>query len=301
MSCARAKLSLSFRIISRQNSNLPKGYYVQRALGGLNTKLSSLGSLKGKTIFVSGGSRGIGCAIGIRAARDGANVVIAAKTVDPHPKLEGTIFTAAKLCKEAGGQALAVECNLQHEESIKLAIDKAIETFGGIDILINSASALHLQSTEAISMKRYDLMHSINGRGTFMVSKYAIPHLKQSKNGHILTLAPPIDTVNQPYWFQQAGTAYTTAKLLMSMQVVGLAAELRGTGVAVNALWPRTTIATAAVQNVLGGQEMMRRSRKADIMADAAHAILCSDAARNSGNFWIDDEVMVGTGRNTKV
>jgi citronellol/citronellal dehydrogenase len=295
---ARSNFSLTkmFSVMSRCNSTLPKGYYVQRALGGINKKLNSIGCLKNKTVFISGGSRGIGCAIGIRAARDGANVVIAAKTVDPHPKLEGTIFTAAKLCQEAGGQSLAVECNLQHEESVKRAIDKTVETFGGIDILVNSASAIQLSSTEAISMKRYDLMHSINGRGTFMVTKYAIPHLRKSSNGHILTLAPPIDTVNQPFWFQQAGTAYTTAKLLMSMQVVGMAAELRESGVAVNALWPRTTIATAAVQNVLGGEEMMRRSRKTDIMGDAAHAILCSDAARNTGNFWIDDEVMVGIG-----
>ena len=191
---------------------------------------------------------------------------------------------------------MAVECNLQHEESVIAAIDKTVEKFGGIDILVNSASAIQLQATEDISMKRYDLMHSINGRGTFMATKYAIPHLKKSSNGHVLTLSPPVSVASQPFWFKQAGTAYTTAKLLMSMQVVGLAAELRGAGVAVNALWPRTTIATAAVKNVLGGDEMMRKSRSVNIMADAAHAILMSDAARNSGNFWIDDEVMVGTG-----
>lgn len=197
-------------------------------------------------------------------------------------------------------------CNLQSEDNVQEAINRAVEHFGGIDILVNCASAIHLQQTEGISMKRYDLMHSINGRGTFMITKYAIPHLRKSANAHILTLAPPIQTVEQPMWFRQAGTAYTSAKLQMSLQVVGLSAELKGSGravegtpshsIAVNALWPRTTIATAAVQNILGGDEMMKKSRTADIMADAAHIILCSDGSRNTGNFWIDDEVMVGTG-----
>lgn len=195
-------------------------------------------------------------------------------------------------------------CNIQNEENVKDAIDQTIQKFGGIDILVNCASAIHIESSENISMKRYDLMHSINGRGTFLVSKYVIPFLKQSSNGHILTLAPPIQLIDQPNWFRQAGTAYTTAKLQMSLQVVGLAAELNRiddinngfSHVAVNALWPRTTIATAAIQNILGGDEMMRRSRTAEIMADAAHVILCSDAKKNTGNFWIDDEVMVGSG-----
>jgi citronellol/citronellal dehydrogenase len=192
-------------------------------------------------------------------------------------------------------------CNIQNEENVKEAIEKSVERFGGIDVLVNCASAIHIQGSEAISMKRYDLMHSINGRGTFLVSKYAIPHLKKSSNGHIITLAPPIHTVDHPNWFRQAGTAYTTAKLQMSLQVIGLSAELRGNGkspehVAVNGLWPRTTIATAAVQNILGGDDMMRRSRTAEIMADAAYVLMCSDSRRNTGNFWIDDEVMVGTG-----
>jgi citronellol/citronellal dehydrogenase len=191
-------------------------------------------------------------------------------------------------------------CNIQSEENVKEALERSIERFGGIDILVNCASAIHIEPTETITMKRYDLMHSINGRGTFLMTKYAIPYLKQSSNGHVLTLAPPIQTVDQPNWFRHAGTAYTSAKLQMSLQVIGLSAELRGNGkqnhVAVNGLWPRTTIATAAVQNILGGDEMMRRSRSAEIMADAAHAIVCSDGKANTGNFWIDDEVMVGTG-----
>lgn len=192
-------------------------------------------------------------------------------------------------------------CNIQNEENVKEAVEKTIQTFGGIDALVNCASAIHIESSENISMKRYDLMHSINGRGTFLVSKYVIPLLKKSPTGHILTLAPPIHLIDQPNWFRQAGTAYTTAKLQMSLQVIGLAAELcrnddDASHVAVNALWPRTTIATAAIQNVLGGDDMMRRSRTTEIMADAAHVILCSDGKRNTGNFWIDDEVMVGSG-----
>lgn len=193
-------------------------------------------------------------------------------------------------------------CNIQNEDNVRDAIQQAVNKFGGIDILVNSASAIHIEPSENISMKRYDLMHSINGRGTFLVSKYAIPYLKKSSNGHIITMAPPIQTVDQPHWFRQAGTAYTSAKLQMSLQVIGLSAELCGnhlpnsTHVGVNGLWPRTTIATAAIQNILGDDNMMRRSRSAEIMADAAYAIMCSDNKRNTGNFWIDDEVMVGTG-----
>lgn len=223
-------------------------------------------------------------------------MVIAAKTVEAHPKLEGTIFTAADACKEAGGNALALKLNLQDEESVEKAVQETVAMFGGIDILINSASAIHLQDTETVSMKRYDLMHSINSRGTFMMSKYCIPHLKKSDNGHILTLSPPIDALQQPFWFKQSGTAYASAKLAMSMQVVGLSAELHESGIGVNALWPRTTIATAAIKNILGGDEMMDRSRTADIMGDAAYAIISSDGKKNTGNFWIDDVVLAGMG-----
>lgn len=279
-----------------------KGYFVQKSLArnSPNPILKSVTphhSLKGKTVFISGGSRGIGLAIGLRCAKDGANVVIAAKTVDPHPKLEGTIYSAAKECDEAGGSGFAVQCNIQDEESVKTAVDQAVEKYGGIDILINSASAVHIQESETISMKRYDLMHSINGRGTFMVTKYVLPHLKTSnKNPHILTLAPPIHALWEPSWFRNAGTAYTSAKLAMSMQVVGFSAELKDFGIGVNALWPRTTIATAAIKNKLGGETLMNRSRTPDIMSDAAHVILCSSATANTGNFWIDDEVLVSTG-----
>jgi citronellol/citronellal dehydrogenase len=252
--------------------------------------------MQGKTVFVSGGSRGIGLAIAMKAARDGANVVIAAKTIEAHPKLEGTIYTAADACTAAGGNALALQLNLQDEESVAKAVQDTVAKFGGIDILINSASAIHLQDTESVSMKRFDLMHSINSRGTFMMSKYCIPHLKKSSNGHILTLSPPIDALQQPFWFKQSGTAYASAKLAMSMQVVGLSAELQEHGIGVNALWPRTTIATAAIKNILGGEEMMDKSRTPEIMGDAAHAILCSDGKRNTGNFWVDDVVLAGTG-----
>ena len=222
-------------------------------------------SLKDKVIFMSGGSRGIGLSIALRAAQDGAKVVIAAKTVDPHPKLEGTIFTAAEEIKKAGGQALPVQCDIRFEESIQNAVDQAIEEFGGIDICVNNASAISLTPTLQTDMKRYDLMHNINGRGTFLMSKLCIPHLLKSENPHILNLSPPLD--KDPLWFQ-GSLAYTMAKFNMSMCVLGMAAEYSGK-IAVNALWPRTAIRTAAVANVLGGQEMYDKSRKPEIMSDA--------------------------------
>lgn len=232
----------------------------------------------------------------MKAAKDGANVVIAAKTIEPHPNLEGTIYTAAESCREAGGKALAIQLNLQDEDSVAKAVEATVAEFGGIDVLINSASAIHLQDSETVSMKRFDLMHSINSRGTFMMSKYCIPHLKASNNAHILTLCPPIEALQQPFWFKQCGTAYAAAKLSMSMQVVGLSSELQEHKIGVNALWPRTTIATAAIKNILGGEVMMNKSRTPDIMGDAAHAIIASDASHNTGNFWIDDVVLAGTG-----
>ena len=230
-------------------------------------------SLKDKVIFMSGGSRGIGLSIALRAAQDGAKVVIAAKTVDPHPKLEGTIFTAAEEIKKAGGQALPVQCDIRFEESIQNAVDQAIEEFGGIDICVNNASAISLTPTLQTDMKRYDLMHNINGRGTFLMSKLCIPHLLKSENPHILNLSPPLDM--DPLWFQ-GSLAYTMAKFNMSMCVLGMAAEYSGK-IAVNALWPRTAIRTAAVANVLGGQEMYDKSRKPEIMSDAAYIILNKD------------------------
>ncbi|MDZ4852462.1 MAG: NAD(P)-dependent oxidoreductase [Pirellulaceae bacterium] len=250
-------------------------------------------SLHGKTIFITGASRGIGKAIGMRAARDGANIVVAAKTAEPHPKLEGTIYMAAEEMQSVGGQALACITDIRFEEQVQTAIDQAVATFGGIDILVNNASAIDLAGTLDVTMKRYDLMHSINTRGTFLVSKLCLPHLLKSQNPHILNISPPLDM--SPNWFS-SHVAYTMAKFGMSMCVLGMAEEFRPSGVAVNALWPRTTIATAAIQNLLGGEQLMRRSRKPEIMADAAYAILTRNSRECSGNFFIDDDVLRSIG-----
>src|SRR4051812_34739847 len=252
-----------------------------------------MASLDGKTLFVSGGSRGIGLAIALRAVRDGANVALIAKTTEPHPKLEGTIFTAAEQIEEAGGQALPIGGDIRDEESVNGAVAEAVERFGGIDVCLNNASAINLAGTEALEMKRYDLMQDINTRGTFLVSKACVPHLKQADNPHILTLSPPLDM--SPKWFKNH-LAYTMAKYGMSMCVLGMAEEFREDGIAVNALWPRTMIATAAVQNLLGGDEAMKRSRKPEIVADAAHAILTRPSPEATGNFYIDDEVLAEEG-----
>ena len=250
-------------------------------------------SLKEKVIFISGGSRGIGLAMAKKAAEDGAKIVVAAKTAEPHPKLPGTIFTAADEIIDAGGDALPMVCDIRNEDNVRDAINKAVEHFGGIDICINNASAIQLTNTLDTSMKRYDLMHQINGRGTYMVSKYCLPHLLKSDNPHILNLAPPLDM--DPKWFG-GHVGYTMAKYTMSMCVLGMAAEFKEQGVAVNALWPRTAIATAAVQNHLGGDEIMRLSRNVDIMADAAYTILTKDSKTFSGNFCIDDIVLYEAG-----
>ena len=250
-------------------------------------------SLKDKVIFISGGSRGIGLAMAKKAASDGAKIVIAAKTTEPHPKLPGTIFTAAEEIVQAGGDALPVVCDIRDEDNVRDVINQAVEHFGGIDICINNASAIQLTNVTDTAMKRYDLMHQINGRGTYMVSKYCLPHLKKSENPHILNLSPPLDMSAK--WF--AGTvAYTMAKYTMSMCVLGMAEEFKEFGVAVNALWPRTAIATAAVQNHLGGDEIMRLSRNVDIMADASYEILTKDAKSFTGNFCIDDLVLHSAG-----
>jgi citronellol/citronellal dehydrogenase len=250
-------------------------------------------SLRGKTLFISGGSRGIGLAIALRAARDGANVAIAAKTVEPHPKLKGTIYTAADEIRAAGGQALPLVCDIRDEAQVMAAIEKTVGQFGGIDICVNNASAISLTNSQATDMKRFDLMMGINTRGTFMVSKYCIPHLKKAANPHVLMLSPPLDM--KPKWFQHS-TAYTLAKFGMSICVLGLSAEQRSAGIAVNALWPRTTIATAAVGNLLGGDAMMHASRTPDIMADAAHAIFVKPAREFTGHFCIDDKVLYADG-----
>src|SRR5262247_2536535 len=252
-----------------------------------------MASLKGKTLFISGASRGIGLAIALRAARDGANVAIAAKTAEPHPKLKGTIYTAAEEIERAGGRALACVVDIRDEAQIAAAVAKTVETFGGIDILINNASAISLTGTVATPMKRFDLMHQINTRGTFACSQACIPHLARAENPHILNLSPPLNM--EARWFAPH-VAYTMAKFGMSMCVLGMAEELRGEGIAVNALWPRTVIATAAVENLLGGDTVMRRSRKPEIMGDAAHVILTRPAREFTGHFCLDDEVLASAG-----
>jgi citronellol/citronellal dehydrogenase len=250
-------------------------------------------SLEGKTILMSGGSRGIGLAIAKRAATDGAKVAMLAKTDKPHPKLEGTIHTAAAEIEEAGGEALAIVGDVRDEESVNDAVAQAVKKFGGIDIVVNNASAIDLSAPSQQDMKRYDLMQDINCRGTFLLSKTSFPHLEKADNAHILTLSPPIDM--DPKWFG-AHLGYTIAKYGMSMCTIGLAEEGKGKGVAANSLWPRTIIATAAVQNLLGGDEAMARSRGPEIMADAAHAILTRPAAEATGNFYLDDEVLAEEG-----
>lgn len=244
------------------------------------------GVFAGKTVFVTGSSRGIGKAIALKFAKDGANVVVAAKTVEPHPKLEGTIHATAKEVEQVGGKSLAVQLDLRDEETIKSAIDQTIARFGGLDLLVNNASAIFIAQSEDTPMKRFDLMNSINVRGTFMMSKYAIPHLKKANNPHIINLSPPIELKDQ--WFSP-NTAYTMSKYGMSLSAFGLAAELRGL-VGVNALWPKTAIWTAAM-NMLGGDESRKGSRKTSIMADATYAIACRDKSV-SGNFFIDEELL---------
>ena len=246
-------------------------------------------TLADKTIFITGGSRGIGLAIALRAARDGANVIIAAKTAAPHPKLSGTIYTAAEEIERAGGTALPLLLDVRDEGAIGEAVTRAAERFGGIDACINNASAINLARTEEIDAKRFDLIQQINLRGTFLVSRACIPFLRNSSNPHILTLSPPLDL--RPEWFAQH-LAYTLSKFGMSMVMLGLAEELRGDGIACNALWPRTTIATAAVAFALGGESMMRRSRRPEVMADAAHAILTRPSREFTGRFMIDDDML---------
>ncbi|MEE8221380.1 MAG: NAD(P)-dependent oxidoreductase [Woeseiaceae bacterium] len=252
-----------------------------------------MSDLKDRTLFISGGSRGIGLAIAKRAAQDGANIIIAAKTAEPHPKLQGTIYTAAEEIEAAGGKALPVVCDIRSEEQVAEAVEQGADHFGGIDICVNNASAIALTPTLQTPMKRFDLMHQVNTRGTFLVSKTCIPYLMQSGNPHILNLSAPLNMEEK--WFAPH-VAYTMAKFGMSMCVLGMAGEFREQGIAVNALWPRTTIATAAVQNLLGGDELTRRSRKPEIMGDAAHVILTKPSREFTGNFCIDDEVLESAG-----
>ncbi|MDB5575582.1 MAG: NAD(P)-dependent oxidoreductase [Bradyrhizobium sp.] len=250
-------------------------------------------NLKGKTLFVTGGSRGIGLAIALRAARDGANVAIAAKTSEPHPKLAGTIHSAAAEIETAGGQALPLLVDVRDEQSVERAVAATAARFGGIDICVNNASAIDLSASSDIAMKRFDLIQSINMRGTFVTSRACLPHLRGAANPHILTLSPPLDL--RPEWLG-AHLPYTLSKYGMSMVMLGMAAEFAAAGIACNCLWPRTTIATAAVEFALGGEAMMRRSRTPAIMADAAHAIFLRDSRAFTGRFMLDDDVLAEEG-----
>ncbi|WP_460452101.1 SDR family oxidoreductase [Alsobacter sp. SYSU BS001988] len=254
---------------------------------------TAAGPLGGKTLFITGASRGIGLAIALKAARDGANIAIAAKTTEPHPKLEGTIYTAAEAIEKAGGKALPLVVDVRDEASVQTAIGRTVEEFGGLDIVVNNASAIQLTPTTQTDMKRFDLMHQINARGTFMVSKYAIPYLAKAANPHILMLSPPLDM--QEKWFAPH-LAYTMAKFGMSLCVLGLSGELRQQGIAVNALWPRTTIATAAVKNLLGGDSLVRASRTPEIVADAAHLVFQKPSREFTGRFLIDDSFLASEG-----
>lgn len=252
-----------------------------------------MADLSGKTLFISGASRGIGLAIAKRAAADGANIVIAAKTAEPHPKLSGTIYTAADEIREAGGQALPLLVDVRYEDQVEAAMEKAAAEFGGIDILVNNASAINLAGTESVSMKGYDLMHTVNTRGTFLCSQKAVPYLRKSDNPHVLNLSPPLNM--EIRWFQNH-VAYSMAKYGMSMCVLGMSSEFKRDGIAFNALWPRTAIATAAVANHLGGDMMMVRSRTVDIMADSAHIVLTRNSREFTGNFYVDDDVLASEG-----
>jgi citronellol/citronellal dehydrogenase len=254
--------------------------------------MDATGSLAGKTIFITGASRGIGLAIALRCARDGANVAIAAKTAEPHPKLPGTIHTAAAEIEAAGGQALPLTCDIRFDDQVAAAVDATAARFGGIDICINNASAISQTGTLATDMKRFDLMHQINTRGSFLTSKLCLPHLLKAANPHVLMLSPPLDMAAK--WFAPH-CAYTMAKYGMSLCVLGMAEEFRADGVAFNALWPRTAIDTAAVRNVLGAH-LVRRCRKPEIVADAAYAILTRPARACTGNFFIDDVLLAETG-----
>lgn len=249
--------------------------------------------LTGKTLFITGASRGIGLAIAEKAAADGANIAIVAKTAEPHPKLEGTIFSAAEKIKEAGGQALPIACDIRDESAVADAVAQTVETFGGIDILVNNASAISLTPTEITELSRFDLMFQINARGTFLVTKLCIPHLKKADNPHVLILSPPLDL--QPKWFAPH-VAYSIAKYGMSLCVLGMAAEFKNDGIAVNALWPRTVIATAAVKNILGGDRLMQMSRTPEIIADAAYLIFKQPAKSFTGQFLIDDTLLSDIG-----
>ncbi len=246
-------------------------------------------SFKGKTVFITGASRGIGEAIALRLAKEGANIVVVAKSVAEDPRLGGTIYSVAQKVNDAGGKALAVQCDIRDEEQIIAAVQQAVTTFGGIDILVNNASAISLSGTEQTETKRFDLIHAINVRGTFLVTKHCVPFLKKSANAHILTLSPPIDM--NPKWIAPT-VAYTISKYNMSMMTLGWAQEFKGHGIAANSLWPVTTIATAAVKNILGGEMLISRSRKPEILADCAYYILQRPSKECTGNLFLDEDIL---------
>ena len=246
-------------------------------------------SLSGRTLLITGASRGIGKAIGLRAARDGANVVVMGKTATPHPRLPGTVHSAVEEIEQAGGRGLGCLCDIRFEDKVQAAVERTCEVFGGIDVVVNNASAIHLAGTRETAMKRFDLLQAVNVRGTFLVTRQCLPHLEQSSNPHVLVIAPPLNL--EPRWFAPH-LAYSISKFGMSLCVLGLAEELRDSGVAVNALWPRTAIATAAVRNLLGGEEAIAGCRQPEIMADAAHHVLTRAATDCTGNFFIDDDVL---------
>jgi len=251
-----------------------------------------MATLKGKTVFITGASRGIGKAIAMRVARDGANVIIAAKTKDPNPKLPGTIYTAAQEIEAAGGKALPLPCDIRDEDAVRAAVAQGAERFGGIDVLVNNASAIHLADTPSTPMKRFDLMHDVNVRGTFLCTQTCLPYLEKAENPHVLVLSPPLSM--RPRWFAPH-VGYTLAKYGMSMCVLGMAEEFKGRGIAVNALWPRTIIDTAAL-NLLGGDETAKHGRTPEVVAEAARAILVRPATECTGNFFIDEEVLRAEG-----
>ena len=250
-------------------------------------------TLAGRTVFITGASRGIGLAIGLRAAADGANVVVTGKTIEPHPKLPGTIHTAAEAIEHAGGQALAVAMDVREEPQVKAAVQAAVDRFGGIDVLVNNASAIYLTGTLDTPIRRFDLMHQVNTRGTFLATQHCLPHLLRAANPHVLNIAPPLNL--NPRWFAPH-VAYTMAKYGMSLCVLGMAEEFRAQGIAVNALWPRTAIDTAAISFIAGEEIRQRRTRKAAIVADAAHAVVTRPSRECTGRFFVDDEVLAETG-----
>jgi citronellol/citronellal dehydrogenase len=252
-----------------------------------------MSTLKGKTLFITGASRGIGKAIALRAARDGANIVVAAKTTDPHPKLPGTVHSAVEEINAAGGRGLAAITDIRHEEQVAAAVELAVKTFGGIDIVVNNASAIQLTGTLETEIKRFDLMHQVNVRGTFLTTRACLPQLLKAANPHVLMISPPLNMETR--WFAPH-VAYTMSKFGMSQCVLGMAGEFRERGVAVNALWPRTVIDTAAVRNLLGGADVARRGRKPEIMADAAHWVLTQPSRECTGNFFVDDAVLSSAG-----